>query len=188
MTDKPYGSERTYPEDTVEESWREGESGQMMGRGVKTEFQDIHDSLTNTLKQDEDANKGPDGMFVLSQKTSGLIVEYFTIASAIIEQRSADLLYMTLVEDSRESKSARSFFQSNLQQWQREELLYRCGVIDEELKSNLKRARDTRNTLVHDLRERLYIEEDGDTVDDIDRALTAVEDLTAEYFRESYSN
>ena len=86
MTDKPYGTHGTYPEESVGESWYEDEHGRCFSRGVKTEFQDMHETLTKQIQLDKDEDKGPNEMFVLSQKTSSLLVEYFTVGSAIIEE------------------------------------------------------------------------------------------------------
>ena len=184
MTDKPYGTHRTYPEDSVEDSWYEDEYGRCFGRGVKTEFQDMHETLTKQIQLDKDEDEGSDGMFVLSQKTSSLLVEYFTVGSAIIEERCVELLFRELVEEDRQSKSARSFFERNIQQRHREELLYRCGIIDAGFKGKMKEVRNERNHLVHNLDERLYIDKNGETVENVEKALTVVEDLSTEFFRQ----
>jgi len=148
----------------------------------------MHETVTKQIQKDKEDDLGAERMFVLSQKTSGLLVEYFTIASAIIESRSAELLNMKLVGDGRKSKSSLRFFQRNLRQGQREELMYRCGIIDEGFKGSLKDVRRERNNIVHNLDERLYIGEDDETIKNVDKALTAVEDLSTEYFRETYSS
>ena len=168
--------------DTKSEDWGYEQYG-YMGEPATAEFNDIYQFLSVDLKRDTAADVGPDGVSYLLEEASTRLVQYFTIGSSIIEYFSSELLYMTLVDDERQSESAYAFFRERLQQWHREELLYRCGVIDSGLKGNLKRARTARNEIIHSLHEHRYVSEDGTLLEDVEKTKEAVDGLKEIHIR-----
>jgi len=168
--------------DTENEDWGYEQYG-YMGEPATAEFNDIYQFLSVDLKRDTAADVGPDGVSYLLEEASTRLVQYFTIGSSIIEYFSSELLYMTLVDDERQSESAYAFFRERLQQWHREELLYRCGVIDSGLKGNLKRARTARNEIIHLLHEHRYVSEDGTLLEDVEKTKEAIDGLKEIHIR-----
>jgi len=165
--------------DTEEREWRfEGGQYGYMGEPATAEFRDLHERLSRTLDRDASVGRGPEGVSYLLEKTSNRLVQYFAIGSSIIEYYSSEILYMKLVDEERESNSSVAFFRDQLQQWQREELLFRCGIIDSGLKGDLKRARSARNDLIHSLHEHRYVSEEGTLLEDVDKTKSAVDGLS----------
>jgi len=166
------------------EEWRfEGGQYGYMGEPATAEFKELYRFLTMNLERDRAVDKGPDGVSYLLEETGNRLVQYFVIGSSIIEYFSSEVLYMELVDENRQSKSIYSFFRESLQQWEREELLFCCGIIDSGLKGDLNRARDARNKLVHSLHEHRYVSEDGMLLEDVEKTKSAVDGLSEIHIR-----
>jgi len=154
-----------------------------MGEPATAEFKDLYNYLEIDLDRDKHADVGPDGVSYLLEETSNRLTQYFVIGSSVIEYFSSEILYMGLVDEERESNTSVSFFQDKLQQWQREELLFRCGLIDSGLKGDLNRARNARSNLVHSLHEHRYMSEDGTLLEDVKKMKSAVDGLSEIHIR-----
>jgi hypothetical protein len=161
------------------DEWRiEGGQYGYMGEPATAEFRELYRFLTRNLERDRAVDEGPDGVSYLREETGNRLVQYFVIGSSIIEYFSSEILYMVLVDEKRQSKSTYSFFRESLRQWEREELLFCCGVIDAGLKGDLNRARDARSELVHSLHEHRYISEDSTLLEDVEKTKSAVDGLS----------
>lgn len=77
------------------------------------------------------------------------VLPLLTLASAVIEEKSAELLIENLIE----GKYQGEFAQREIENWsqgKREDALYQLDLIDTEFKEKLTAVRKTRNNLVHD--------------------------------------
>jgi len=170
--------------DSDTDEWRlEGGQYGYMGEPATAEFKELYRFITMNLERDCTVDKGPEGVSYLLEETGNRLVQYFVIGSSIIEYFSSEILYMKLVGEDRQSKSTYSFFRENLQQWEREELLFCCGIVDSGLKGDLNRARDARNELVHSLHEHRYVSEDGTLLEDVEKTKSAVDGLSETHIR-----
>lgn len=94
---------------------------------------------------------------LISDRKSREHLSYFAMTSAVVEQRSAALIRETLIaEDFHENEDVAGYIQEQIPQSQREELLYKCGIVGGEMLSRMQQVRGKRNRLVHRPHERRY--------------------------------
>lgn len=78
------------------------------------------------------------------------VLTFSALANAIIEEISAELILQELIAPEKSTLEIRDFLHGkDIQQWQRENLLYTADVIDGDLKEKMKELRSKRNKLVH---------------------------------------
>jgi len=129
------------------------------------------ESIDENLKMNMKINK--------IQSTSHQIINYFVLTSTLIESLSIDLLKKELIADEHSNaKKTDNIIEHRLDQELREDLLYRTGIIDESLKSELSHVRHKRNSLVHDVNNYLLLE----TIENIPSELKRVHDTYSRLF------
>lgn len=101
---------------------------------------------------------------------AGDLLAFCTLAQQVLELLSADLLERELVaEEHRGRQGTRRLLETELSQPIREELLYRCGIVDGDTRSALQHGREFRNTIARDLRERRTVHTIDGAIDEIER-------------------
>lgn len=104
------------------------------------------------------------------QSAAHLVMNYFVLASTLIEPMSINLLKNELiVEEYSGTKKTNNMFEHRLDQELREDLLLRTGIIDESLKSEMSHIRSIRNGLVHDFTNYLFLEVVDSVPSELDR-------------------
>lgn len=116
------------------------------------------------------------GEHVFRTKASDKILLFFTLATEVINGLSMDLIIERVIHNEHRNKSSRRFIE-NLNQHDREELLFRTGTIDGELKGMMADIRQTRNSLTHDLRERHLLESIDNILSEIANVIETVDRL-----------
>lgn len=88
------------------------------------------------------------------------VLPFLTLAQVVIEDCSVSLLHDKVIdEDYRGSKTTMKKLERKLSQPGREMLLQRMGLVPGNFRSDMQDVRQTRNNLVHNLRETDYFEE-----------------------------
>lgn len=109
---------------------------------------------------------------------AGDLLAFCTLAQQVLELLSADLLERELVaDDHRGRQGTRRLFETELSQPVREELLYRCGVVDGDTRRALQQGREFRNTIARDLRDRRTVHTIDGAIDEIERYVDALNRL-----------
>lgn len=87
------------------------------------------------------------------------ILPFLTLASAVIEEKSAALLKENLIQSDKQDAA---IIQSEINHWsqgKKENWLLQLGLIDPDFKEKMEAVRKTRNRLVHDPDKYHYLEE-----------------------------
>jgi len=91
-----------------------------------------------------------DRLPVTEPELIGGIVSFFSMSSALIEQRTVYVLHDNLIaEEYLESNNTFRLLNRSLNQGARENLLLRTGLIAEDLRGEMKNVRRVRNKLLH---------------------------------------
>ena len=113
------------------------------------------------------------------------VLNYFVLSSILIESLTIELLEKELIiEEYSNSKKTNNLIKHRLNQKSREDFLFRTGIIDNSLKSELKHIRDIRNSLVHNLADYLYLEAVDSVPSEIDRVYNTYSRLLDEVSEE----
>lgn len=132
-------------------------------------------------KVDEDCTRKDLQTIIETKKirsTSLQIMNYFVLVSTFIETLSIDLLKKELIADEHsDTKKTDTIIEHRFDQELREDLLFRTGIIDEPLKSELSHIRVIRNSLVHDFNNHLLLEAINDVSSELRRAYNAYSEL-----------
>lgn len=106
------------------------------------------------------------------------VVMIFTLGTELINNLLITLLRDSVLDESRWSNSARDFVHYELESGQRlSKLLYYAGVIDNGLRSEISKAKSTRNGLVHNLDEQGFLQSIDDISNEVSTLRRAVEKL-----------
>lgn len=124
----------------------------------------------------EDFKKGV-SKYIFHTKSSDRVLLFFTLAQEVIKPLTVDLLMEELIHQDHQSNASRKFVFETLNQPEREELLFRCGVIDSGFKGRLAQVRTTRNALTHNLRERHLLESVDDLSSELGNSIEVVNEL-----------
>jgi len=147
--------------------------------GPIDEIKSIHSHLIEELDNARNRDGYLDESTLLSQRERVLLLEFFTITHAVIEDYSVRLLENELLKEEHQSEDyANQLFQRNLSQRQREELMGNVGVVEAGLKGELKQVRQARNRLVHDRDERVALPSVDEWKANSDRGLRSVQKLS----------
>ena len=112
------------------------------------------------------------------QSSSHMIMNYFVLASALIESMIIDLFKKELIEDEySETAKTKTIVEHRLDQKLREDLLFRTGIIDQALKSELSHVRGIRNGLVHNFTDYLLLKEIDSVPSELDRVYNTYTDV-----------
>lgn len=118
----------------------------------------IEEAVRNTLSEPDTESIHRWVQFLSVIELSDDLLSYFTLSSEIISHFTVSALINEIIDEEYKSSDAtREFLSEYITQPQREELLLRCGVIDEPLFGQMKQVREYRNNLVHDLRIRMEL-------------------------------
>lgn len=132
-------------------------------------------------KVDEDCTRKDLQTIIETKKirsTSLQIMNYFVLVSTFIETLSIDLLKKELIADEHsDTKKTDTIIEHRFDQELREDLLFRTGIIDEPLKSELSHIRVIRNSLVHDFNNHLLLEAINDVSSELRRVYNAYSEL-----------
>lgn len=138
--------------------------------------QKIHKENKDSGIDEEDMRKRAEVKMI--QLTAHQVMEYFILASALIETLSIDLLKKEVITDEySDSTKTDTILESRMVQETREDLLLRTGTIDESLKSELTHVRTVRNKLVHDVSDHIFLEWIDNIPTELDRAYDAYSQL-----------
>lgn len=140
--------------------------------GAEVEGLDFDPLVRAGLLAETPANRQLDGIKHRARKyfLAGDLLAFCTLAQQVLELLSADLLERELVaEEHRGRQDTRRLLETELSQPVREELLYRCGVVDGDTRSALQHGREFRNTIVRDLRERRTVHTIDGAIEEIER-------------------
>ena len=146
--------------------------------GPLDEIETIHSHLVEELENARSRDGHLDNVTILSQRERVLLLEFFTITHAVIEDYSTRLLENELLKEEHQSEDySNQLFQRHLTQGQREELMWEVGIIEGGLKGELKQVRQARNQLVHDRGERMALSSIEEWKANSDRGVRAVRKL-----------
>lgn len=178
MTD---GDEDGYPTndlDSIDDIFLPENDNQPIAYDATSESKRIHQTLCDELEEMESRSSADGDPILLTERQRTLLLEFFTVCSANIERLSATLLTTKLASDEHtQGHKAHEFFQNDINQAVREEILYFSGLIDEGIKGELARVRRRRNKLVHKQVYRRYISDVHGVKADVDRAIRSLEKL-----------
>lgn len=173
------------------QTWEERNLGRTSGffalKDLASDLEETYDEISEWLN-DRGLNPGEDHYEFLMQHAtikflSDKYVLFFSLLSALIEEKSVELLKEELIEEEfRESDRTKTLLKRRMNQEQREQFLLRTGVIDNGLASELSRVRTLRNMVLHDLENRMFLDENIGS-NDVERGLTALEELTDDELR-----
>ncbi|WP_115863356.1 hypothetical protein [Halorussus litoreus] len=105
-------------------------------------------------------------------------VLFFSLLSAMVEEISIELLKKELIEEEyQDSNQTDRLLERRMNQEQREQLLLRTGVIENGLTSEMSRIRSLRNMVLHDLMNRMFLDEEMG-YNDVERGLNTAEKLS----------
>lgn len=114
---------------------------------------------------------------IFHAKASDRVLLFFTLVQEVIKPLTVDLLMKELIHQEHQSNASRKFVSGTLNQPEREELLFRCGVIDGGFKGKLAQVRTTRNALTHNLRERHLLESVDNLSSELNNSIEVVNEL-----------
>jgi len=155
-----------------------GESGTSMACSALSEIESLYHQLSDSFDEIENREPARDNIVVLKPKERTELLEFYAVVHAHIERVSACMLYEDIADkENREAEPTLKFFQEDLTQAKREELLFRAGLIDSGLKGEISKVKSVRNKLVHEQQKRMFVNLDNKTKSDIDRAYDAVTKL-----------
>lgn len=181
--------EGEYPSDDLEDvltpvDYFSVESGEVVSqqidtvKGPRRELETIHENLISKLEEAKEQDRGGESRTFLTQQERVVLLEFFTVAHAVIETLSSDILKLKLLKPDHASEEFSDWlFERALNQKRRQELLSKAGVIGDGLKGDMNQVRNARNELVHDPASRLSVSSVDDWTANADRALRTVERL-----------
>jgi hypothetical protein len=150
----------------------------MIGYSALSEIESLYEQLSDSFEEVQDREPARDNIVVLKPEERTELLEFYAVVHAHIEWVSACLLYESIADkENRERKPTLDFFQDDLTQSKREELLFRAGLIDSGLKGEMAKVKSVRNQLVHEQQKRMFVNLDNKTKSDIDRAYDTVAEL-----------
>lgn len=132
------------------------------------------DAVIDSIEQRDPVN----GALVLKPAERTRLLEFYVVGHAHLERLSAVLLYEAIGDKSLPPWNTINFFRE-FSQANREELLYRTGVIDEGLKGELQNIRSSRNELVHRQHQRMHLSADEHIGTMVDRAFSKIQEVDA---------
>lgn len=144
------------------------------GLGEITALYNQLDTVIDTVEQRDPVN----GAIILKPNERTRLLEFYVIGHAHLERFSAVLLYEAIGDKSLPPWNTINFFRE-FSQADRENLLYRTGVIDEGLKGEMKNIRDRRNELVHKQHKRMHLRADEHIGTMVDRAFSKIQEVDA---------
>lgn len=116
------------------------------------------------------------------------VLPFLTLAQVVIEDYSVSLLHNKVIdEDYRDSNTTKRKLERQLSQPGREMLLQRTGLVSGDLRSDMQDVRQTRNDLVHNLREMDYFEEVVETAEAVETCAEVIEEFEERYGEGSFS-
>jgi CRISPR/Cas system-associated protein Csx1 len=131
--------------------------------------------IKNKMKSEPDDFEEVDKEIIESIRT------FFLVSDALIEERTATLVYSEVVDEDVKSSEVRQYFNGearvSMSQSHRENLLHASGIISGELLSSLQKARSGRNAVAHEYNFHLRNEWEGDLENKAELAVEAFEDL-----------
>jgi hypothetical protein len=110
------------------------------------------------------------------------VLPFLTLAQVVIEDYSVSLLHDKVIdEDYRGSNTTKRKLERKLSQPGREMLLQRTGLVSGDLRSDMQDVRQTRNDLVHNLRETDYFEEVVEAAEAVETCAEVIEKFEERY-------
>jgi len=155
-----------------------GDSDTEMAYSALSEIKTLYEQLSNSFNEIQNREPERDNIVVLTPQERTELLEFYTVVHTHIEWISTRMLYESLADkENREPEPTMDFFQEDLTQSKREELLFRTGLIDSGLKGEMAKVKSVRNKLVHQQQKRMFVNLDNKTKSDIDRAYDTVTEL-----------
>lgn len=132
-------------------------------------YQDIYSTIERMKGKDNWENQ-------IRLMTSDDVVLFFTLSDELISGVAGKILDDKIVSESKRSDASLNSM-TDLDHRAQMDVLYYIDVIDEGLKGELTNIHKTRNKLIHNLRQRHFLEGLNNIKSRLDRALTAINDL-----------
>ena len=157
----------------------QGQTGMMFG--PIADLENLFSDLTEAIESaDIDGTNKK-----LNKDESAIHLEFFTVAHAIIENRSSYLLRFHLIDIDKINDEAVKELFSRLPQRRRRAIIEKVDLelitpdeVDvEDLTKNMKRTEDVRNRLVHNPFKRRFIQSPDKLIKDAEKAMDAVQIL-----------
>lgn len=116
------------------------------------------------------------------------VLPFLSLAQVVIEDYSVSLLHDEVIdEDYRRSNTTMTKLERKLSQPGREMLLQRTGLISGDLRSDMQDIRQTRNDLVHNLREADYFEQVIEAAEPVETCAEIIEKFEERHNENSFS-
>lgn len=103
-------------------------------------------------------------------------VLFYTLANEVIQGLAGELINQELFDEERQSDSSLGVARE-LPQEVKEDLLFYSGLVDNGLKGEMVNIRKIRNKLIHDLRNRHYLDEIENVESRLSRAFDVINEL-----------
>lgn len=112
---------------------------------------------------------------------SDYLLLILTVSQVLVEDYCVQLIDERLIEEPyRGSGKTREFLEETLSQPMREQILLRCGIIGGGLHGDMAEVRDTRNEIVHNLRERAVLESVDNSLKTAQQVVRVLDEFEAE--------
>lgn len=116
------------------------------------------------------------------------VLPFLTLAQVVIEDYSVSLLHDKVIDkDYQGSNTTMKKLERKLSQPGREMLLQRTGLVSGNFRSDMEDVRQTRNDLVHNLRETDYFEEVIEVAEEVKTCAEIIEEFEDRYGEGSFS-
>lgn len=150
---------------------QEGHRTGILGADEYQESDQVSDRVYSELKQME------------SSISDGIIVDdavlLLTLISEVLEELTNSLFEQELISEKHSGQNRTdTLIEAELGQKQKEELLFRCGVIGKKLHDEMAHARTRRNDMVHDMKTRHYLSSITDLTSELKRCVDVVDELS----------
>lgn len=139
------------------------------------EIESLYEQVNEVVEEIEQRAPVNDTIILTARERTRLL-EFYVVGHAHLERLTTNLIYETIADKQLPPKNTIKFFR-DFTQAEREELLYRVGVVDEGMKGEMKNIRDMRNQLVHQQHQRMYVSADEHLETMVDRAFAKIKEL-----------
>ena len=117
------------------------------------------------------------GTRFIAEEISDDLLLLLTLVVELLREQTRNLFKYKFIKPEYRSSSKTSGLIDGLSQEEVDGLLLRSGVISEDTHSELQHVRDTRNNIIHNIRERITLEETATVSSEAERAVTVLNDI-----------